>query len=249
MPFTGRPIFVLGSPRSGTTVMRSILDAHPNVCCLPWETGLFVNLGPILNGHVLKHLEKPSPGFTLTRPGLVGWARHSVLDLVERVAGQSGKPRWAEKTPAHVHHMDLIHEVFPDAQFIHMIRNGYDVVKSLQNMPWAPQRIGWSTHAWVSSVAAGRAAARKLPAGQYLEIRYEQLIADPAAVLRPMCDFLGEPFAPAMLEFHNPDKNSWKASAQPLQNKPVNDHPGLGWWQRLRFGWRANRLMRELGYR
>ena len=75
--------------------------------------------------------------------------RRSTEDLISLFVSKAGKPRWAEKTPAHVFHMDLIHEVFPRAQFIHMIRNGRDVVRSLQNMAFAPREIRWSSRRWV----------------------------------------------------------------------------------------------------
>jgi hypothetical protein len=237
----------VGSPRSGTTLMRSILDAHPNIFCPAWETGLFVHLGPMLHGDVLKAMTA-NKGFSLTREELIVWVRQSAIALMTAFGEKANRSRWAEKTPAHVYWMDFIHEVFPGAVFVHMIRSGYDVVKSLQNMTWAPRHLRWSTKTWVDSVRAGRDAAQRLPANQYQEVRYEELIRDPQPVLQKLCDFLGEPFAPQMLEFHRADKNSSKADRQPLQNKPVHEYHELNFWQRRVFSWTAGRLMRELGY-
>jgi hypothetical protein len=248
MPLAGKPIFIIGSPRSGTTLMRSIVDAHPNIFCPTWETGLFVHLGAMLNGDLLKVMRQEGDRFPLSRVELIDWARQAATQLLERFGARSGKARWAEKTPAHVHHVDLIREVFPDVQFVHMIRNGYDVVKSLQNMPWAPRRIRWSTQTWVASVRAGREAGARLPGGCYTEVRYEELIRQPRETLERLCNYLGEPFAPQMLAFHEPQRNSWKASLQPLQNRPVNEYQHLGLLERLQFAWSAGRLMRELGY-
>ncbi len=126
--------------------MRSILDAHPNIFCPHWETGVFVYLDMIVNRDVKKILEKEK-NFPLGRQDLIAWVRHCTENLIERFATEVEKPRWAEKTPAHVFHMDLIHEAFPRAQFIHMIRNGRDVVRSLQNMAFAPRKIRWSSQA------------------------------------------------------------------------------------------------------
>ncbi len=248
MTAADRPIFVVGSPRSGTTLMRSILDSHPQIFCPSWETGLFTHLDHMMNGDLLKVMKNEGEAFPLKRSELIDWVRRAALDLIGQFGKKAGKSRWAEKTPAHVHHIAFIHEVFPDAQFIHMIRSGYEVVKSLQNMPWAPRRIGWSTKTWVSSVQAGRAAGAKLPPGQYHELRYEQLVKEPQRALEELCAFLGETFSPQMLEFHDPAKNSWKAQLRPLQDKPVNQYRELRLWERLAFSWSAAPLMRELGY-
>jgi hypothetical protein len=248
MILSDRPIFIVGSPRSGTTLMRSILDAHPHIFCPAWETGLFVHLDAMMNGDLLKLMKQDGTNIPVSRADLIAWMRRAALDLFGQFGEKSGKPRWAEKTPAHVRHIDFIHEVFPGAQFIHMIRSGYDVVKSLQNMSWAPRNIRWSTRTWVDSVLAGREASKRLPSCQYTEIRYEELIRTPQPLLQQLCDFLGEPFALEMLEFHKPEKNSWKANLKPLQNKPVNNHHDLTLWQRLVFSWSAGSLMRELGY-
>ncbi len=249
MALANKPIFIVGSPRSGTTLMRSIVDAHPNIFCPSWETGLFVHLGAMLNGDLIQVMEEEGDGFPLSRADLIDWTRQAALQLLERFGRRTGKTRWAEKTPAHVHHIDFIREVFPDAQFVHMIRCGYDVVKSLQNMPWAPRKIRWSTHTWLACVRAGREAGARLPAGQYTEVRYEELIAEPEKILRELCEFLGEPFAHQMLEFHEPSRNSWNASLSPLQNKPVHDYPDLSLLERLQFAWSARGLMQDLGYR
>lgn len=243
-----RPIFIVGAPRSGTTLMRSILDAHPNIFSPAWETGLFQYMSLMINGDLLKFKNKYKKDLILPREDYIAWVKRVSLDLITMLRQKSEKQRWAEKTPGHVHSMDFIHEVYPDAQFIHMIRRGSDVVKSLQNMHWAPRRIRWSINTWVESVQAGRSSGARLPAGHYTEIRYEELIRTPHEVLKQLCDYLGEPFAEQMLEFHNPEKNTSKAELKPLQSKPVNDYQDLTLWQRLVFRSSAGWLMRDLGY-
>lgn len=249
MTLSTKPIFIVGSPRSGTTLMRSIVDAHPRIFCPPWETGYFAHLNVMMNGDLVKVMNEEIPNFPVNRAALIEWVRRSALDLFSLFGQQSGKSRWAEKTPAHVHHMNFILEVFPEAQFIHMIRSGSDVVKSLQNMPWAPRQIRWSINTWVESVKAGREVGARLSPSQYTEVYYEKLIESPDETLKQLCEFLGEPFAAQMLEFHAPEKNSWKTKLNPLQKKPIsNNYQGLSFSQRLLFKWFAGPLMRDLGY-
>lgn len=246
-----RPIFIVGAPRSGTTLLRSLLDAHPDIFCPEWETGVFIALDGLLNGDIRKVLAQQD-NFPLQRADLVDWARGCVQDLFGRFAEKCGKTRWAEKTPAHALHVGLIHEVFPQAQLVHIIRNGHDVVKSLKNRSWAPagwlRGIRWCTHTWIDCVRGARTAADGLPGGLYHEVRYEPLIAEPEPAVRALCEFLGEPFAPQMLEFHRPQSNTWQSEARPLQSKPLGQYGELGVLERLVFNRLAGPLMRELGY-
>jgi hypothetical protein len=228
--------------------MRSILDAHPNVFCPAWETGVFVHFDEMLRGDLLKVMRAEGEHFPLAHADLVAWVRRCTEDLMGLFAAKAKKPRWAEKTPAHVYSMRLIAETFPDSQFVHMIRDGYEVVRSLQNMSWAPRQIGWSTERWIGSVRAGRECGAELQPGRYIEVRYEDLTKKPDATLRQLCEFLGEPFAEQMLAFDRPENNSWGAKQQPLQDKPVNKYRGLGPLERLKFRLRAGALQRELGY-
>jgi hypothetical protein len=248
MKLTDRPIFIVGSPRSGTTLMRSIVDAHPAICCPAWETGLFVHFDAVVNGDVAAILKKDAT-FPLSRHDLIDWLRRCADDLLSQFVSKVNKPRWAEKTPAHVFHMDLIKEVFPGAQFVHMIRNGRDVVRSLQNMSFAPREIRWSCRRWVDSVKAGRASGERLPREQYHEVRYEDLIRDPRPTVESLCRFLGEPYLPQMLAFHKPENSSWGHQGQALQDKPLNQYRGLTVVERLVFSWMASPLLKELNYR
>ena len=246
-----RPIFVIGSPRSGTTLLRTILDAHPNIVSPQWETGLFIAFDSILNGQVAKLMNARSD-FPIERADLVRWARECTLDLSKPFGTQSVKPRWAEKTPGHVFKVELIREVFPDAQFIHIIRNGSDVVKSLINRSWAPQgrlkSIRWAAKQWVDSVRAGRESGANLPSDVFYEIRYEQLLAEPNASIQRLCKFLDEPFVREMLEFHNLDRNHDLPELAPIQSTSLGQYSKLGILQTLIFKKLAGRMMRELNY-
>ncbi len=241
------PIFIVGAPRSGTTLLRSLIDAHPNICCPTWETGLFERFRAIIDGDIQWHF-KNDPALAVDREGLLKWMRRSADDLMLQLTAATQKPRWAEKTPAHVFQIELIHELYPQAQFIHILRNGRDVVRSLQSMPWAPRNIRWSCRRWVESVQAACTAAKKLPADKYLELRYEDLVEDPPAAIQRLCDFLHEHVADQMLAFDNPENNSWGIQQQALSRSPVNRHRGLNLVERFVFSKIASPLLIELGY-
>lgn len=211
--FADRPIFIVGAPRSGTTLMRSVIDAHPNICCPPCETFLFVHLNPIFNGAIWQDHYKQLP---YTRLVLIKWLRRYILDLFANLTAKTSKKRWAEKTPSHVKYMKFINELFPDAQFIHMIRKGYDVARSLKHVKWGSKNIILNTYSWASHVSAGYQFGRSLPANRYIEIRYEDLISAPEQTLGRLCRFLDEPYHRQMLEFHKPENNSWGLNLSPF---------------------------------
>lgn len=248
MTLLDRPVFILGSPRSGTSIMSQTINAHPSIFVPLWETGLFEMFDTMLKGHLAWILKEHKAGFPLELDELKQWIRESIESLILRFAQKCGKSRWGEKTPAHVFHMKLMADLFPRAQFIHMIRNGQDVVKSLQNMWWAPQRIRWSIQRWIDSVEIGRAFGKTLPSDQYREVRYEDFMADPEGTLRGLCDFLGEPFAPQMLQSHEPANNSWNYSLPPLQKGAIHNHKRLSLFNRMLFAYYAKPLMKQLGY-
>ena len=245
-----RPVFVVGSPRSGTTLMRSIMDAHPRIMCPPCETFLFVQNAPSFYG---PRWEGHYSQLALGRAELMEWFHDHVTGLFRRLQKHADKPRFCEKTPAHVRHIDFIMEVFPHAQIVHMVRDGECVVRSLQQMPWAPSGLGGvrrNAWTWVNCVTTGRASGAKLPPDQYLEVRFEELIVSPRAQLERLFDFLGEEFAEQTMEFHLPRNNSWGLELRPFPD-PVEqfaDSRRLGRVERALFRRIAGPLMRELGY-
>lgn len=244
------PIFIIGSPRSGTTMLRSIIDAHPNICCPPWETGLFVNFANFIPVKYGAPAKKESNYCPIEKEALLSWMHLSALELMNKLTGGSDKKRWGEKTPAHVFHTDLILEVFPKAKFVHIIRNGRDVVKSLLNVHWGPKEITWSTSRWRDSVKAGLQAREKWGSEVVYEIRYETLISQTEECVASLCDFLGEVYSEDMLNFHDPKKNIWQRKEKPVSETPINSHNyrELSLRERIHFKANASELMNLLGY-
>ncbi len=208
--------FIVGVPRSGTTLLRLQLDAHPELA-LPAETGF---------GEVARRFE----GSAVTRDallealtGMPTWedlamSRDELADLLAGMedgdlsaglrafyrgyTAARGKTRYGDKTPGHAVDMDVLARVLPEVRFIHLIRDGRDVAASLRGLPFAPGDGGTAAiaAAWRDTVWRARRAAANLP--HYTEVRYEDLVREPERVLRELCDFLELEFAPEMLRAH-----------------------------------------------
>jgi len=115
-------------------------------------------------------------------------------------ARKQNKLRYGDKTPLYCEHMAAIEKLLPEAHFIHIIRDGRDVALSLRPMPFAPaQDIKTLALYWRRLIQNGRQSGRHCRT--YMEIRYEELVCDPASVLVPICGFLRLDFDPVMLRY------------------------------------------------
>lgn len=208
------PVIVGGCGRSGTTLLRVMLDSHRNLCCGP-ESELL--LPHKIRPHVLAERFDMPPRKLAS---LVSSSR-SRGQFIERFfaeyAAAQCKPRWAEKTPANILHLDYLFEAFPSAKVVHMIRDGRDVACSLRTHPrhkvvngqlvprntWNPldECIG----KWVDAVRAGQAYRGD---ERYMEMRYEELVAEPRSTLERLMQFLGEPWDEAMLQYDKVESTS-----------------------------------------
>lgn len=210
---------VVGAPRSGTTLLRFMLDAHSELA-IPPETA-FLRLGPDLITRRVnaEEFSRVITGFPETAPAwddfginaetfraALGQLRpFTVADgfrtFYRLYAARFGKSRWGDKTPLYCKSMGAIRQVLPEARFIHIIRDGRDAALSLRRMWFSPgQDIETQAAYWRDCVSAARAAS----AGHTdcLEVRYESLIRDPASVLGEICRFTEIGFEESMLEYH-----------------------------------------------
>jgi Sulfotransferase family len=213
-----RPIFVVGCPRSGTTLVQCILSASSEAFSLP-ETHFFSHVllamsstpeTPVGRKEIRCAREAFETEAELTlpasfwsaleaRPGLR--ALDIFLALVEhnRPASPPGL-RAIEKTPRHVLCLDTIASAFPDAVFVEVVRDPIDVASSLLGVPFESSRSMLSyAQRWTESIQAGRAFVRAWP-GRLQTIVYEALVREPEAAVRELCSFVGLPYESAMLE-------------------------------------------------
>ncbi|MFI7450592.1 sulfotransferase family protein [Nonomuraea sp. NPDC049714] len=215
-----RPVFVIGCPRSGTTMLQLMLHSHPRLA-VPPETRFLMpayyrrrSFGDLRDASRRRSLAEwiatdRSTKFrelkidkndfieqAVAGPGSLG----SVIGTAFRMyAERFGKPRWGDKRPSYVKHTDLLLRLFPDAQFIHLIRDGRDCVASLKEMPWYTHDSFHAVSTWAEAIDAGDRLRRAMPEDSYFELRYEHLTDDPSTELKKLCEFLGEDFAPSMV--------------------------------------------------
>jgi len=202
------PIFVVGSGRSGTSLLRSMLNAHPDLH-LTHEASFYLDpRGDRLADDGRAWFERYSASFSfgflrvprsavLDRMGGPGTPsrRDAVAAVMAAAAAARGKRRWGDKTPAHVQHLDAIVGEFPDARFVHVVRDPRAVVASLARMPWAT-----SSHGLNAFFAAQQVKAVGRFRGDVCTVRLEDLVAEPEAELRRVLGFVRADWDPAVLD-------------------------------------------------
>ena len=208
-----RPVFIIGSPRSGTTLLYDMLQSAGGFARYPAESNVFNMLVPTF-GRLKSHIDKQRL--------LQAWLRSALFRathlepvhinqelmrcssggeflnvLMEAIAQDQGVERWADQTPSHLLHIPEIRQAFPEALFVHMIRDGRDVALSLGKPGWVRplpgQRHNLRTAAamyWAWMVRKGRQYGQTVKP-DYLEIRYEDLVQSPHVTLRRLADFIG----------------------------------------------------------
>lgn len=202
-------IFLVGCQRSGTSLLRRIVDSHPRIACPP-ETTFILPLVQVL------HDRRSARGFDAMgyRPEAVTEALAGfVATFFEGYAAAQGKPRWADKTPHYVDCLDDLWALFgPQARFVTIVRDGMDVAYSLADPKrFYPAIIRSVEEAGGDApVGAGRFWAQQTRKILDFEaahpdachrIAYEDLTTDPEGTLAPMFAFLGEPWDPVVLDF------------------------------------------------
>lgn len=126
----------------------------------------------------------------------VGAAVGAVLRMY---ADKFDKVRWGDKRPNYRNYMWVIQRMFPDAQFIHLVRDGRDCVASMAKLKDWKDSTSPRLRAWMESIDHGERAKREMPADTFYELQYERLVTEPEEQLTKLCAYLGEPFDEAML--------------------------------------------------
>jgi len=206
------PIFIVGCPRSGTTLLRDLLRSHPRLTFPPeshfipsfdhgYGDPASVGEARQLAARILALRWVWRWRLPLTPDDFVDDRsfRAMLVRLYDAWARKEGKARWGDKTPHYVRAVPVLLRLFPEARVIHTIRDGRDVALSWLASRLEPRNLFTAAGAWRDFVSDGRAAGRAAPPGAYLEVRYERLITHLEPVMREVCAFIEEPFDAAVL--------------------------------------------------
>lgn len=230
------PVFIVGMPRSGTTLLSCMLDAHPQLAISP-ETHFYTRCRPEAHSadepiNAAWHCLRQQLGvreIDLTEEELDRmWGRlerknrSSPPDLLRAMcstyAERSGAEAWGEKTPNHLDHVPTILEDFPEAAILCIVRDPRDVCLSLRGMPWNRDSLPESARKWRRYARLSEKFQRDYP-NQFRQFRYEDLLVDPERLLGDILEWLNVPFDSAVLSFHEQEDGPVYSNREPWKQK------------------------------
>jgi hypothetical protein len=215
--------------RSGTTLLRMMLDAHPDLT-VPPETHFVPDMikAAKAEGSTPENVLEAMKGhrewgdFEISDEEMLGHfnslpklkAGPAVRSFYEIYAKRQGKPRYGEKTPTYVQKMKLIQRALPEALFCHVIRDGRDVALSVLDRTVRDLTAGDVAQRWQKKVTKAKADSPQIK--HYMEIRYEDLILDTEPVLRSVCEFFELPWHDELLTYHERSADRLQEMARAL---------------------------------
>jgi hypothetical protein len=250
-------VFIVGCPRSGTTLLQRILNANSRLAVIHethWIAKFYQKavketpegwVSPELLRKLGKHPKFKYLG--ISREEMLSWHNGEpvsyaafVASVFDRYGQDHGKPLVGDKTPAYARFVDLLHSLWPAARFIHLIRDGRDVCLSAVNWKkpgrlllrastWKPDTDVTAALWWEWHVRMARQSGQGLGPERYYEVRYEALVDQPAEETVKLCAFLGLPYEATMLRFHE-GRTRTEAGLDPKEAwLPIT--PGLRNWR------------------
>ena len=274
---TSPPIFLFGFERSGTTLLSMMVGAHPRIAMPFSTTELWYRYGALLDRYngldAARDVERIVDDLlqeericlwdvTLVRDEVLnGLAPGSYPNVIARFhtlyAQHTGKDRWGNIAISTLNNMDMANVWFPNARFIHIVRDGRDVALSHETYPYGSSNVGECANAWVHQLRVNLKMGAILGPNRYLVVRYEDLILESEPTLRRMCEFMGVAYSSAMLEYPSmvekkvPENRRW---LWPVLNKPPAKSNVYRWktklstTKRIVFERAAGGMLAEFGY-
>jgi hypothetical protein len=249
------PIFIVGTERSGSNLLRLILNAHPEIT-VPHPPHIMAFFAPLeryygdlssdvnfrrLADDVLRHIRSHIHPWTtpLDRESLVREAVPRDLfglfaAVYEQHCAAVGKRRWGCKSTFMIHYTERIFARYPEAQLLWLVRDPRDVAFSSRDSVFNPYHPYYTAQLWASQQELGLRLAARLNPANLLRVHYETLVADPGATIAGVCDFLDIGFDPAMLRFFETEDarvsanqaRDWRNTASPIISDNANKFRG-----------------------
>jgi sulfotransferase family protein len=234
------PLILLGVRRSGTTLLRVMLD-RSSVLAIPDESYFIPQLAHRHRGrprvdHFLDDVRRvptvrdwdltPDEIRSRLRPGMT--TGEAISAVFAAYAVKHGKARWGDKTPLYMQYLPLLETLFPAARYVHLVRDGRDAALSFLAVPEGIMTAGWGhprdaagfACLWRTEVEDARGLGRRV-GERYLEVRYEKLVATPATTLRRICGFADVSYEETMLDYVGRSESARKPHQQRLNLAPT----------------------------
>lgn len=252
------PFFIVSTGRSGTTLLRAILNQHPDLCIPPesdylwrviieyqrnykhhhWRDIVTLFCGEMARGQEYCGWDIQVKGFYFKAKKLPHDQRSlaKLIDLYYQHYLQKHFPealRWGDKTPHYLKYLPQLDAVYPNSQHLHIYRDGRDVVSSILKLGWTKTPEA-ACDMWLQRIQAVRAYRQRDNPTKFLEIRYEDMVHQPEIIITKICDFLNIAYKPEMLEFHqNPGQfrgDAVRPDLHPMLSQPISAK-AIGKWR------------------
>lgn len=254
------PFFIVSAGRSGTTLLQAILTQQSEICIPPesdmlgsliaeyqqtycrlsWREIVTLFCGKLACGMEFCHWDILLKGFNFEARKIPEGQRSlaRLIDLYFQFFLKKHAPeatRWGDKTPHYVLWLPQIDSVFPEAQYVHIFRDGRDVVASYLQLGWV-RSVADGCDMWLSRIQAAMDYSQRTNGRKFLMVRYESLVQTPEPVIQQVCNFLGLNYRPEMLDFHkNPDQfrgDLIRPNIHPMLAQPISTQ-SIGKWRQV----------------
>ncbi len=273
------PVFIIGAGRSGTTLLRSMLVAGGQIA-IPTETQIVHKMALLFKttrslgwadqarlviaafeSHRFFPLWQVNLGGVYQKILALPKNERSLARIIDEVymtyAAQAfpGAKMWGDQSPIHTFYLPYIKRIFPQARYIHMLRDGRDVTASLVSR-FGEDHLYESVLRWKTSLKRINQFRKQIQSRQYLEVRYEDLVREPEQVLQQVCQFIGIDYSTVMLDYWklpSTIEHKYDSYHKNLE-KPVFDS-SIGKWKEVLSAEqqqyvlkKMSRALKELGY-